>query len=106
MAFNGSGTYVLPTGNPVVTGTTISTLWANSTLSDIATALTNCFTRDGQSLPTVNLHMGGFKLMGLAAATINGDAVRYEQIPFLAGTALPIANGGTGTVYGVDGGTF
>jgi hypothetical protein len=41
MAFNGLGTYVLPIGNPVVTGSTISTLWANSTLSDIATALTN-----------------------------------------------------------------
>jgi len=40
MSRNGSGTYTLPAGNPVVTGTTISSSWANNTLSDIATALT------------------------------------------------------------------
>ena len=40
MAFS-NGTYSLySTGNPVVTGTTISSTWANNTLSDIATALT------------------------------------------------------------------
>ena len=40
MSRNGSGTYNLPAGNPVVTGTAIASTWANSTLSDIATALT------------------------------------------------------------------
>jgi len=40
MAFS-NGTYSLySTGNPVVTGTTISSTWANNTLNDIATALT------------------------------------------------------------------
>jgi hypothetical protein len=96
VAFNGSGTYVLPAGNPVVTGTTISSTWANNTLNDMATALTDCVTRDGQSPATANLPMGGFKITGLAASTANGDAVRYEQVPFLAGTALPVASGGTG----------
>lgn len=96
MAFNGSGTYVLPAGNPVVSGTTISSTWANNTLSDMGSALTNCVTRDGQSPATANLPMGGFKLTGLAAATANGNAVRYEQIPFLGGTPLPVASGGTG----------
>lgn len=96
MAFNDSGTYVLPAGNPVLTGTTITSTWANNTLNDIATALTTCVTRDGQSPPTANLPMGSFKITGLAAATANGDAVRYEQVPFLAGTPLPVASGGTG----------
>jgi hypothetical protein len=96
MAFNGSGTYVLPAGNPVLTGTTISTSWANTTLSDLGSALSNCVTRDGQSPATANLPMGSFKIAGLAAATANGDAVRYEQVPFLAGTPLPVASGGTG----------
>jgi hypothetical protein len=96
MAFNDSGTYVLPAGNPVITGTTITSTWANNTLNDIATALTTCVTRDGQSPPTANLPMGSFKITGLAAATANGDAVRYEQVPFLAGTPLPVASGGTG----------
>lgn len=39
MAFS-NGTYSLVSGNPVVTGTTISSTWANNTLDDIADALT------------------------------------------------------------------
>ena len=40
MAFS-NGTYSLfASGNPVVTGTTIASTWANSTLNDLATALT------------------------------------------------------------------
>lgn len=42
-----SGNYTLPAGNPVVTGTTIASTWANTTLSDIATALTQSLSIDG-----------------------------------------------------------
>jgi hypothetical protein len=87
MAFNGSGTYTLPAGNPVVTGTTISSSTTNTTNSDIATALTNCITRDGQSTPSANLPMNAKKLTGLAAGTSAGDSVRYEQV-VLTGGAL------------------
>jgi hypothetical protein len=80
MAFNGSGTYSLPAGNPVVTGTTISSSTTNTTNSDIATALTNCITRDGQSTPSANLPMNAKKLTGLAARTSAGASVRYEQL--------------------------
>lgn len=69
MAFNGSGTYSLPAGNPVVTGSTISSTTHNNTNSDIATALTNCVTRDGQSPATANIPMGGFKHTNVANAT-------------------------------------
>jgi hypothetical protein len=79
MAFNGSGTYNLPAGNPVTTGTTISSSWANSTLSDIASALTNCITRDGQSPPTANIPHGGYKLTGLGQASATGDALGWGQ---------------------------
>lgn len=48
MSRNGSGTYTLPTGNPVVSGTLIEATWANSTLSDIASALTDSLSRSGQ----------------------------------------------------------
>ena len=92
MAFNGSGTYNLPAGNPVVTGTTISSSTTNTTNSDIATALTNCITRDGQSTPSDNLPMNSKKLTGLAAGTSAGDSVRYEQVLLLAGGTM------TGTV--------
>lgn len=79
MARNGSGTYSLPSGNPVVTGTVISSTWANTTLSDIATALTASIAKDGQTTPTANLPMGGYKLTGLAAGTATGDSVRYDE---------------------------
>lgn len=42
-----NGVYTLPAGNPVVTGTTISSTWGNTTLSDIATALTQSLSVDG-----------------------------------------------------------
>ena len=49
MSRNGSGTYTLPAGNPVVTGTTISSTWANSTLTDIQNAITQSVSADGQT---------------------------------------------------------
>ena len=58
MSRNGSGTYNLPTGNPVTSGTTITSTWANTTLSDMASALTGSLASDGQTTATGNLNMG------------------------------------------------
>lgn len=69
MARNGSGTYNLPAGNPVVTGTAISSTWANNTLGDMATALTGSIASDGQTTPSANLPMGNFAHTGVANAT-------------------------------------
>lgn len=49
MSRNGTGTYNLPAGNPVVTGTTISSTWANTTLADIANGITGSIAADGQT---------------------------------------------------------
>ena len=68
MARNGAGTYVLPSGNPVVTGTTISSTWANNTLNDIGTALTQSVSSNGQTTPTANLPMGNYAHTGVADA--------------------------------------
>lgn len=86
MSFNGGGTYSLPSGNPVVTGTSISSTWANLTLQDIASALTNTMCKDGQSTPTANIKMGGFKLTGLAQGTAVGDALAFEQATLKTGS--------------------
>jgi len=43
-----SGDYTLPPGNPVATGTTIESSWANDTMADIAAALTASLSRNGQ----------------------------------------------------------
>lgn len=79
MSRNGSGVYSLPAGNPVVTGTTISSTWANNTLSDIATALTGSVASDGQTPMTGPLAMGSNKITGLAAGSVSGDAIEYAQ---------------------------
>lgn len=48
MSRNSSGTYTLPTGNPVVSGTVITSTWANDTMGDIASALTDSLSRSGK----------------------------------------------------------
>lgn len=45
---NSSGTYSLPSGNPVVSGTTISSTWANALTSDISTEFTSSLDRSGR----------------------------------------------------------
>lgn len=98
MPYNGSGVFSLVAGNPVVTGTVISSTWANQTLADLsANGLSNALTKDGQTTPTANIPLGGFKLTGLAAATLAGDAVRYEQAGALALTQGAAASGPLGT---------
>ena len=80
MSRNGSGTFSLYTpGNPVVNGTTIDVNWANNTLSDIATALTQSIASDGQTPITANIPMNSHKITGLAAGSSSGDALSYGQ---------------------------
>lgn len=74
MPRNGSGTYSLPVGNPVVTGTTISSTWANNTLTDISNALTGSLSADGQTTASGNLNMGTNKIINLADPTNAQDA--------------------------------
>jgi len=80
MSRNGSGTYTLPAGNPVVTGTTISSTWANNTLTDIATALTGSLAADGQTTATGNLKMGNNRVTGLSNGLASTDAVTLAQL--------------------------
>ena len=91
MSRNGAGVYSLPAGNPVVTGTSISSTWANNTLTDIATALTNSLASDGQTPATGNLDMNSNKIINLAAGVTTGDAVNYTQ--FLAAFVNPTFGG-------------
>lgn len=48
MPRDSNGNYVLPSGNPVVTGTVISAIWANPTMADVAEELTNSLDRNGR----------------------------------------------------------
>jgi hypothetical protein len=80
MPRNGSGTYNLPSGNPVVSYTVIRAQWANLTMSDIATALTGSIARDGQSAPTANLPMAGFRFTNVGAGASLTDLARVSQV--------------------------
>ena len=56
MSYNGSGTFVInTTGQPVVTGTVISSTAFNSLTADLATGLSTAITTDGQSATTVRI---------------------------------------------------
>ena len=79
MSRNGSGTYSLPAGNPVVTGTTIASTWANTTMNDLAAALTGSVASDGQTPMTGNLDLNTNKIVNLVAGTASGDAIEFAQ---------------------------
>jgi hypothetical protein len=105
MSRNGSGTYNLPAGNPVVTGTTISSTWSNTTLSDIASALTGSVASDGQTPMTGALDMNTRKVVNLANGTVSTDAINLGQLtalltnPTITGNLTVTGNGtfqGTG----------
>lgn len=93
MARNGAGTYNLPIGNPVTTGTTISSTWANNTLSDIATALTGSISSDGQTAVSANLPMSGYAHTGVANATVRTMYASAGQVQDGVLTNLTLASG-------------
>lgn len=93
MPFSG-GVYTLPAGNPVVTSSVISSTVQNTTMSDVATALSTAMLKDGSQTITNNIPMSGFKFTGMG----NGSAVADSA------TIGNIQNG-TGTYSGTVGGT-
>jgi hypothetical protein len=76
-----SGSFSLVSGNPVVTGTTISSTWANDTLEDIANnGLSLAVLKDGTQTITANIPMAGFKFTGLGSGSAVADSVRLSQV--------------------------
>lgn len=78
MSFNGSGTFLInSSGQPVVTNTIITSTAFNALTADLAAGLSTCLTKDGQTTPTANIKLGGFKLTNVGAATLAGDALSF-----------------------------
>jgi len=96
MSRNGTGTYNLPAGNPVIPATTISTTWANTTLTDIASALTGSVASDGQTPMTANLNMANNRIISVtdpvnaqdAATKAYADSIGFTIAPSTAGNVL------------------
>ena len=93
MSRNGTGTYNLPAGNPVVTGTVIASTWANSTLTDIASALTGSVAADGQTPMVGDLDMNTNKITNVEPGTVAGNAIEYTQFEAATTSAVNITGG-------------
>ena len=101
MSFNGSGTFQINTaGQPVVTGTVISSTAFNALTADLATGLSTCITKDGQTTPTANIPMAGFKLTGLGNGTASTDAATLGQVQSNATRTLTVSGTDTLTASG------
>lgn len=80
MAFSGGVFSLYTPGNPVVTGTVITSTWANNTLSDIATGLSTTVLKDGTQTLTANIPMAGYKLTGLGAGSASTNSAQFGQL--------------------------
>lgn len=89
MSFNGSGTFnINSTGNPVVTGTTISSTWANALTADLATGLTTTICKDGQTTTTALVPFS-FGIQFAADSTLTANAaIQQTAIQGLALTGV------------------
>lgn len=83
MSRNGVGVYSLPatSWNPAVSGATIESSAANTTLLDIAAALTQSISRDGQTLWQGDDDHGGNKIVNVAPGVASTDVATVGQIP-------------------------
>lgn len=98
MARDGSGTFNLAEAS-FVAGTTIESAKVNSNFSDIASGLTGSLAKDGQTTPTANLPMGGFKHTGVADGSARTDYASLGQVA--KGTLLYAADTGSADAYAV-----
>jgi hypothetical protein len=93
MPRDGNGLYTL-VGTPLIDGAVAEATGAPTALQpkldDIADALADSLAADGQTPWAGHQNASGFKLAGLAAATVPGDAVRYEQLTALASVYQPL----------------
>lgn len=98
MARDGAGNYSNPYPD-FVAGTTIESAQVDANNADIAAALTASLAKDGQTVPTANLPMGGFKHTGVAVASSRTDYARADQV---IGSVLDYAaDTGTATAYAI-----
>lgn len=77
---DGAGNYSLPAGNPVVTEDFISSTTHNTTMADVAQALTNSISKDGQTTYTANQSMGGFRHTSVSDATARNQYATAAQV--------------------------
>lgn len=81
MSYNGSGTFLINTaGQPVVSGTVISSTAFNALTADLATGLSTAITKDGQTTVTANIPMSTYKFTGLGVGSAATDSANLSQV--------------------------
>lgn len=80
MSRDGSGNYTRVPGSAYTNGTTADGAELDAEINDIATALTQSLAKDGQTVPTANLPMGGFKHTNVNTASARTDYARASQV--------------------------
>lgn len=91
MPFNGTGTFVRVYNwtTDAANGILVRADRMDTETDGIATGLSNCITRDGQSVPFANIPMGTYKFTGLGNGSSPQDSVTYSQVftsPAFTGT--------------------
>lgn len=89
MARNGTGTYFLLVNswNPAVNGVTATAADWQALINDLAAAITQSVSADGQTPLTGNLQAGNNKITGLALGTANTDSATIANLNASAGQA-------------------
>lgn len=122
MPRNSSGTYTLPAGNPVVPNTLIETTWANPTMSDIGSAITDSLDRQGRgsmlaplkltdgtavapslsfsSESTTGMYRAAAGTLGLTIAGVLKLSLTATALTLAAGVAFAAPGGFTGQLAG------
>lgn len=92
MARNAAGNYSLPSGNPITSGSTVQSAWANTTLTDLSAEVTDSLSRSGK---------GGM----LAALLLVNGASASPGIAFSSEVSSGIYRAGASDVRFVLGGS-
>ena len=82
MAFNGSGTFnrIYNWVTDKANGFKITASRMDGEFDGIATGLSNCITKDGQTTLTANIPFSTYKLTGLGSGTARTDAINVGQV--------------------------
>ncbi|MDY0072483.1 MAG: hypothetical protein RBR77_07515 [Thauera sp.] len=80
MSRDGSGNYTRVPGSAYTNGTTADGAELDAEINDIATALTQSIAKDGQTVPTANLPMGGYKHTNVNTASARTEYARASQV--------------------------
>lgn len=93
MSRDGNGNYTRVPGSGYPNGTTADGPEVDAEMDDIATALTQSLSKDGQTVPTANLPMGGYRHTNVDDAAARTDYARADQVQDCALSTLSSVSG-------------